>query len=137
MNVELEKTLDDVEDIARNRPTTDAVLQQNFEHPAVLVRTVDPVAVQSLPASCPGTRNVNIGTTPAIKALNEDPRRSRAVLIADQPFYFSPDKSAVESAAAGRWPANVPLEIKTTEIWYVAAVAGTALLSIMPEQWTD
>lgn len=136
MNVELEKTLDDVADIAQNRPTTDQVLGQNFEHPAVLVRSVDPVTTQALPASCPATRNIALDTTPA-KALNEDPRRSRAVLICDQRFYFSPDKTAVAGASAGIWPANVPLEIKTSDIWYVAAVAGTAVLSVMPEQWTD
>lgn len=136
MNVELEKTLDDIADIAQNRPTTDAVLQQNFEHPAVLVRTVDPVAVQPLPAVCGVTRNVTVDTSPA-KLLNEDPRRSRALVIGDGAFFFSPDKQAVTGGTAARWPANVPLEIKTGDLWYFAAAAATVLISIVNEQWTD
>lgn len=138
MTIEREQIEDDIADIAAGRPTVDDLQQVNFSHPAVLVRTDDPVAVQQLPCVSGGSFNRRFGTgDPAAKLIGEDDRRARATIISDEPIFLGTNQAAVDGGTSAIWPANVPYTIQANEQWWAKAEgAATATVSVIVDQWS-
>ncbi len=135
MDINSDRSADFIADVADGDLPVETLEQQNFTLPAVPVRVADPVQVQELPTVAGPSRNINL-TTQAVKILNQDMKRSRALVIAEAAFFVGSDLSMVSSGAAAKWPANVPLEIKSQDIWYAQAATGTTILSVINDQWT-
>lgn len=129
---------DTVADIEAGRDTVDQLEQDKYTHPAVPVRITEPVAVQTLPFLSGASRNININASvPATKILNEDDRRSRALVVSDVAFYIGTVKTAVEQGASALWPALEPLEIRTVDAWYARTETGDGNISIINDQWSQ
>jgi hypothetical protein len=69
--------------------------------------------------------------------LGQDLRRRRAVIIASGDAVYVGEKDACQNGTAAIWPAGVPLEIQHTEQVYVLATTGTAVVSMITENWAD
>jgi hypothetical protein len=104
--------------------------------PTFPVTVEGPVQSQALPTRGGATIQRKV-TTVADHILNEDPRRSRVLLISkDDDMYVAFDQQSVQSGVAAIWPKLVPLTITCTSGIWVAAVTTTSVISAVPEQWT-
>lgn len=122
--------------------------------PPIPVTAVDPVRVQTLPSRQGGfiRRTLAVGT--AVRILDTDPRRRRAVLLvfdtagaSDGAILGTTQAQAVSALSfllplpgpniAASNVSSVPFEITSTgELWASAAVA-VCDISVMNEQWAD
>jgi hypothetical protein len=138
------------------------------EHPATIVQeeldigaaaeplrvvTINPVQVQVVPARAAGFFQYSLTTTAAVRVLERDPRRKRAVLIAHDNtdagtahgvFLGGSQAEALSPYAfelgfitrgTGLGASSGPMEITAIdEVWASAAIAD-CILSVMNEQW--
>lgn len=102
---------------------------------AIPVDVQGPVRTQGIGSELTTCVSVNVGVDPQV-AIPADPRRSRAVLIGSgEDFWFGPTATGVRGSTAGRWPAGVPLVLKSrTQIWVKSASSTTCVLTIVAEQ---
>lgn len=129
---------DTLADIDDERDTVDQLDQAKYTHPAVPVRITEPVAVQPLPTVDGQDSYWNLDTATAVKVLNQDPRRSRALLCADtNAVWIGTDQTAVQSGRGFRVPVGEMVELRNTRRWYARAVTATAGLAVINEQWAD
>lgn len=115
------------------------------EEPAhkVPVCLEDPVRVQELPAKSAGFRSVDLTVGKAVKILERDPRRKRAVILPYDPAGAS--KGAFigvdQQAALSPYAAMIPLgtsgiELTTfDDVWASANTAGCSI-TVINEQWS-
>lgn len=95
-----------------------------------------PVQTQAMPSQGGTTIQRKI-TTVADRILNEDPRRSRVIILAhDDDVLIGFDQASVSAGTAALWPKLVPLTITCTSQVWVAAASTTTVVSAIPEQWT-
>lgn len=139
MDIDQDRLEDDIVDIVNGRPTVEDIQQQNFTHPAVLVRADDPIPVQQLPTLSAQARNVVLNNLEPFKILNADPRRSRALVwTATQAVYIGTDQQAVRMGMGALLAVgSPPLEVRSTENWYVRAAVIGAQISVINEQWAQ
>lgn len=105
--------------------------QSELDEKAMPVRPVGPVLVQQLPARI-GLIRAEALTTAATKILYADPKRRRAILIAEGGFSVS--KTGTGEFAP--WPTNAPLVLEhCDEVW--ARSGSTATLTVITEVWAD
>lgn len=96
-----------------------------------------PVQTQALPTR--GASSTQRKANPGVpeRILNEDPRRSRAVLIShDDDMYVGFDQQSVASAIGALWPKNVPLTLTCISAVWVMPVTSASTISAIPEEWT-
>lgn len=104
--------------------------------PTIPVTVEGPVQSQAMPTRGGATVQRKVGVVPD-RILNEDPRRSRVILVSkDDDMYVAFDQASILSATAAIWPKLVPLTITCTSQIYVAAVSTASVISAIPEQWT-
>ncbi len=112
--------------------------------PAVPVHVDGPVQTQELPPRISVMRSMNVGTEPQ-ELLGGDLRRSRALIWAiDGPVWIGKSSMECRPASPGsvapgaRLPqATSPVELRGYSRIFVAAVAGTVLVSVVAESWAD
>jgi hypothetical protein len=113
-------------------PDLEELQQEPSEEIAVPVRQEGPWQVHQLPA-----RRVQYGTDQVpvtwVDILPATPKRARAVLVSEDPFYVS------NTGTGGGMlvPANTPIEIRNTEKVFVRAIETGALIGHMSELWAD
>lgn len=131
---------DELADIDNERPTVDDVLQRVYDHPAVPVRVADPVQVRQMPSLSAQSRNiiVPLDTAEAVKLLNADPRRSRAVVICTGgPIFIGTDKAATQGKAVFRLAVAQLLTLTSQDPWYVMPDTADATVSVIADQWAE
>jgi hypothetical protein len=123
-------------------PDTDDVLQEEaapVPMTPIPVVAEGPVRVQELPARSAGWRTYDLLPTEAVKVLEADPRRRRAVIQATGDAIMLGGSQAGATAGA-RFGAGVLLEITTCdEVWArsVTTPPAACTLGVMNEQWAD
>lgn len=130
---------DDRADREMGRPTVDDVEQRNFDTPAVPVRVTDPVAVQLLPVLHAHSRTFTVALNATEKLLNEDKRRSRALVTVDGgACYVGTDQQGtVSGTSAFLLPAGTVVELRSVEQWWIRPADAETVVSVMSEQWAD
>jgi hypothetical protein len=128
------------------QPDVEAVLQveePEGTEPTVRVKQQGPIRTQPLPRKAGSTKTVPV-TTAKFTLLRPNPRRASAIIISDQPFYFSFTLAAAQIDTSvttppptmAMWPANVPLPMTSADTYaVVAAKTGTANVSAVVEYW--
>jgi hypothetical protein len=108
----------------------------------------DTLRIQPVPVSVEGTvvaqiagsrvgtsRSIPLGTTPEV-ILPADPRRRRAVLLADAAARFG-TRDDVDADYGFMLYAFVPVELTHVDEVWARSDSGTVTLSVLVEEWTE
>jgi hypothetical protein len=117
-------------------PPTDDVLQEEEKAApitAIPVTVEGPARVQQLPTRSAGMRTFDLTLT-AVKILEQDPRRRRAVLQAvGDSIMIGPTQAAASAGAT--FTDGVVIELTTCDDVWARATSTTAKLGVINEQW--
>lgn len=139
MNAQEEDRFGDaVADIDAPRDTVSQLEQEKYTHPAVPVRITEPVAVQPLPTVDAQDSYWDLDALAAVKILNQDLRRSRALIsCGTNDVWIGTDPTAVQAGRGFRVPVGQVVQLRNSRRWYARAVTATATLSVINEQWAE
>lgn len=119
-------------------PDMDDLLQEEEQAAAMTpipVVAEGPVRTQALPARSAGMRTYDLTRAAAVRVLDADPRRRRAVLQATGGSYRLGGSQAAAQHGGATITDGVMLTLTTCEeVWATAAWDDTAL-SVINEQW--
>lgn len=98
-----------------------------------------PVRVQLLPARSAGMRTWDLVDGVAVRILDADPRRRRAILQAVGASYRlgSTQATAGITGAGAQFTDGVVLELTTADEVWAAGAGGATVLSVLNEQWAE
>lgn len=113
-------------------PDVPELLQRDVELPAVPVRHDGPLIVQIAPSLRGPAFSMALATT-FQHVLGADPKRRRAVLLADEAWLYR----TATSGGGVPWPADMPLYLEHADQVYAATPTGTATLTVITEIWAD
>ena len=112
-------------------PTLEEIEQRDVPgYPAVDVCVYGPVQVHRLPAKSSAVVTMDLTTTP-VRVFGYDPKRARMIVCADAAWRYL--KSPLGLGAL--FPANVPVTFENADQFYARSASGTAVLSIVVENW--
>lgn len=121
------------------QPDVEEVLQVEPDgyEPTVKVSQQGPVRVQDLPRKAGSTKRVTVQALPTPwRLLRPNPRRASAIVVADAAILIAFNTAAAQdSTTMAEWPPLEPLTITHTSDVWVAAVTGTAEVSVLVEYW--
>lgn len=110
---------------------------RGFEEPfinTVPVSIDEPVHVRQLPAVDTQIVGRTVTATTAMKLIQPNEFRGRATLLADAAIYLGRTKSEAD-AALGKIPADTPIQLRAPVEFWAKSVTGTAMVTLILEQW--